>query len=60
MSNRHITVVNNTGANLRDFTAYFVAVANGVELPEEIADLFNIKVVKMAAADVRVIVNFAD
>lgn len=60
MNNAHITIVNNTRANLRDFSSHFAAVAGGEPLPEEIADLFSVEVIAYSESDVRVVVGFAD
>lgn len=58
----NITLVNNTGADIRDFEAALIAHVNeGVALPEAIADLLTVKILEAYNADGsnRGIVNWA-
>lgn len=53
----HVILVNNTGCDIRDFDAEIIAaVRNGGTLPEELADLFDLKVI-IVDGEVRGILN---
>lgn len=54
-----IALVNNTNADTSDFRTIFVSsIINGTALPEEIADLFDLKVIEVEDG-LRGILNFA-
>ena len=54
-----IALVNNTNADTSDFRAIFVScIVNGTALPEEIADLFDLKVIEVEDG-LRGILDFA-
>jgi hypothetical protein len=54
-----VALVNNTNADTSEFSAIFVSsIINGTALPEEIADLFDLKVIEVEDG-LRGILNFA-
>ena len=55
----NIILVNNTCANITEFTNIFIsAIINNTSLPEEIADLFTLKIITVEDG-VRGILDFA-
>jgi hypothetical protein len=54
-----VALVNNTNADTSEFSSLFIAsIVNGTPLPEEIADLFHLKVIEVEDG-LRGILDFA-